>query len=88
MGRRRPHKPSMSQFDSGLRYQFHFHGLLDHSGGHLPRKQESGERSPGSPPISILQYNSGKVENPASLISLPSWCESTSRYPFHAAVVR
>ena len=28
-----------------------FNGLLDHSGGHLPRKQESGERSPGSPPF-------------------------------------
>ena len=66
MGRRRPHKPSTSGFDSRLRYQFQLHGLLDHSGGHLPRKQESGERSPGSPPF----FNCGKVGNPASLISL------------------
>lgn len=44
VGRQRPHKPSTSQFDSGLRYQSH--GLLDHSGGHLPCKQESGVRIP------------------------------------------
>ena len=57
MGRRRPHKPTTSRFDSCLRYEF-YNGLLDQSGGRLPRTQESGERSPGSPPISI---NSGKV---------------------------
>ena len=42
------------------------HGLLDHSGGHPPRKRESAVQSRGGPPIS---FNRGKVENQGSLIS-------------------
>lgn len=63
VGRQRPHKPSMSGFDSRPRYQFH--GLLDHSGGHSPRKRESTVQSRGGPPF----QNRGKVENHRSLIS-------------------
>ena len=42
-----------------------FHGPLDHSGGHSPRKRESTVQSRGGP----LFSNRGKVENPGSLIS-------------------
>ena len=47
--RQRPHKPSMSGFDSRPRHQFH--GPLDHSGGHSPRKRESTVQSRGGPPF-------------------------------------
>jgi hypothetical protein len=47
VGRQRPHKPSMSGFDSRPRHQFH--GPLDHSGGHSPRKRESTVQSRGGP---------------------------------------
>lgn len=50
VGRRRPHKPLLSGFDSRLRYHFLF-GLLDHSEGHLPCKQESAVQSRGGPPF-------------------------------------
>ena len=63
VGRQRPHKPSMSGFDSRPRHQFH--GPLDHSGGHSPRKRESTVQSRGGPPF----QNRGKVENHRSLIS-------------------
>lgn len=65
VGRQRPHKPSMSGFDSRPRHQFH--GPLDHSGGHSPRKRESTVQSRGGPPF----QNRGKVENQRSLISSP-----------------
>lgn len=51
VGRQRPHKPSMSRFDSGPRYQLH--GPLDHSGGHSPRKRESTVQSRGGPLFQI-----------------------------------
>ena len=51
VGRQRPHKPSMSGFDSRPRDQFH--GPLDHSGGHSPRKRESTVQSRGGPPFQI-----------------------------------
>ena len=47
VGRQRPHKPSMSGFDSRPRHQSH--GPLDHSGGHSPRKRESTVQSRGGP---------------------------------------
>ena len=50
VGRQRPHKPSMSGFDSRPRHQFSF-GPLDHSGGHSPRKRESTVQSRGGPPF-------------------------------------
>ena len=68
--RRRPHKPFASGFDSRLRYHskrrlargaIFFLGLLDHSGGHLPCKQESGVRIPGSPPF--LHSIAGRLVN-------------------------
>jgi hypothetical protein len=65
VGRQRPHKPSTSGFDSRPRHQFH--GPLDHSGGHSPRKRESTVQSRGGP----LFSNRGKVENQRSLISSP-----------------
>ena len=65
VGRQRPHKPSMSGFDSRPRHPFH--GPLDHSGGHSPRKRESTVQSRGGP----LFSNRGKVENQRSLISSP-----------------
>ena len=52
VGRQRPHKPSMSGFDSRPRHQFH--GPLDHSGGHPLRKRESTVRSRGGPPFSNI----------------------------------
>ena len=66
VGRQRPHKPSMSGFDSRPRHQFSF-GPLDHSGGHSPRKRESTVQSRGGP----LFSNRGKVDNQRSLISSP-----------------
>ena len=63
VGRQRPHKPPTSGFDSRPRHQFH--GPLDHSGGHSPRKRESTVQSRGGPPF----QNRGKVENQRSLIS-------------------
>ena len=52
VGRQRPHKPSMSGFDSRPRHQFH--GPLDHSGGHSPRKRKSTVQSRGGPPFGLL----------------------------------
>lgn len=51
VGRQRPHKPSMSGFNSRPRHQFH--GPLDHSEGHSPRKRESTVQSRGGPPFQI-----------------------------------
>ena len=66
VGRQRPHKPSMSGFDSRPPPPV-FYGPLDHSGGHSPRKRESTVQSRGGP----LFSNRGKVENQRSLISSP-----------------
>ena len=63
--RQRPHKPPIRRFDSRPRHEFH--GPLDHSGGHSPRKRESTVQSRGGP----LFSNRGKVENQRSLISSP-----------------
>ena len=49
--RQRPHKPFTRWFDSSPRNQFQYPGPLDHSGGHLPRKQESTVQSRGGPPF-------------------------------------